>query len=200
MSDNRLEQLQARLAEIEAQVEEAWEQSRAQWRYRFTQGRIEFEEGVRDAHRMARVRWWLFLRRTRLLVVLTAPFIYAVFIPFVLLDLFVTIYQRVCFPVYGIALVKRRDHVVIDRQNLAYLNIVQKVNCMYCGYGNGVVSYVREVAARTEQYWCPIKHAQRVKGVHPYYGNFCDFGDAEGFQKQSPKLRRALRDLDQDTD
>ncbi|MFD2173917.1 hypothetical protein [Rhodobacter lacus] len=195
---DRLELLQARLAELEAQVEEAWEQSRAQWRYRFTQGRIEFDQGVRDAHRLARVRLWQFLRRTRPMVVLTAPFIYAVFIPFVLLDLFVSLYQAICFPVYGIPKVKRREHVVIDRQMLAYLNLVQKINCVYCGYGNGVISYVREVAARTEQYWCPIKHARRVKGVHPYYGNFCDFGDAEGFREQTPKLRRALRELDRD--
>ena len=195
---DRLEMLQARLAEIEAQVEEAWEQSRAQWRYRLTRGRIEFEEGVRDAHRLARVRLWQFLRRTRLLVVLTAPVIYAVVVPLAALDLFVTVYQAVCFPIYGIAKVRRRDHVVIDRHNLAYLNAVQKLNCVYCGYGNGVIAYAREVAARTEQYWCPIKHARRVKGVHPYYGNFCDFGDAEGFQRESPRLRRALRELDKD--
>ena len=195
---DRLEMLQARLAEIEAQVEEAWEQSRAQWRYRLTRGRIEFEEGVRDAHRLARVRLWQFLRRTRLLVVLTAPVIYAVVVPLAALDLFVTVYQAVCFPIYGIAKVRRRDHVVIDRHNLAYLNAVQKLNCVYCGYGNGVIAYAREVSARTEQYWCPIKHARRVKGVHPYYGNFCDFGDAEGFQRQSPRLRRALREIDKD--
>ena len=195
---DRLEMLQARLAEIEAQVEEAWEQSRAQWRYRLTRGRIEFEEGVRDAHRLARVRLWQFLRRTRLLVVLTAPVIYAVVVPLAALDLFVTVYQAVCFPIYGITKVRRRDHVVIDRHNLAYLNAVQKLNCVYCGYGNGVIAYAREVAARTEQYWCPIKHARRVKGVHPYYGNFCDFGDAEGFQRQSPRLRRALRGIGKD--
>lgn len=193
-----LEKLQTRLAEIEAQLEEAWEARREQWRYRLAQGRVEFEEGVREAHRRARVNLWLFLRRTRPMVVLTAPFIYAVIIPFILLDLFVTLYQTVCFPVYGIAKVKRREHVVIDRQNLAYLNAVQKLNCMYCGYGNGVLSYAREVAARTEKFWCPIKHARRVKGVHGYYGEFCDFGDAEGFQTESARLRRELRQNSKD--
>jgi hypothetical protein len=33
-------------------------------------------------------------------------------------------------------------------------------------YANGVFAYVREVGSRTEQYWCPIKHARRVLGVH----------------------------------
>lgn len=188
-----LEKLQTRLAEIEAQLEDAWEARRVEWRYRLAQGRIEFETGVREAHRRARVNLWLFLRRTRPMVVLTAPLIYAVIIPFILLDIFVTLYQAVCFPVYGIAKVRRREHVVIDRQHLAYLNAIQKLNCMYCGYGNGVLSYAREVAARTEKFWCPIKHARRVKGVHGLYGEFCDFGDAEGFQRESARLRRELR-------
>lgn len=193
-----LEKLQTRLTEIEAQLEEAWEARRAQWRYSLTRGRIEFEQGVREAHRRARVNLWLFLRRTRPMVVLTAPIIYAVVIPFALLDLFVTLYQAICFPVYGIEKVRRREHVVIDRQHLGYLNAIQKLNCMYCGYGNGVISYVREVSARTEKYWCPIKHARRVKGVHGYYGEFCDFGDAEGFQNESARLRRELRRISKD--
>jgi hypothetical protein len=31
---------------------------------------------------------------------------------------------------------------------------------------------VREVASRTEIYWCPIKHARRVLGPHPHYQGF----------------------------
>jgi hypothetical protein len=139
-----------------------------------------------------RVRLWLFLRRTRPMVILSAPIIYSVALPFALLDLWVTLYQWVCFPIYGIEKVRRRDHIVIDRHNLAYLNAIQKFNCVYCGYGNGVASYVREVAARTEKYWCPIKHARRVKGVHGYYGEFCDFGDGPAFLHESPRLRREL--------
>lgn len=191
-----LDRLQARLAEIEDELEAAWAERRAAMRYRLERGRVVFEAGVTEAHRRARVNLWLFLRRTRLMVVITAPFIYAVIVPFVLLDLFVSLYQAVCFPVYRIEKVRRRDHIVIDRQHLAYLNAIQKLNCMYCGYGNGVISYAREVAARTEVYWCPIKHARRVKGVHAHYGDFCDFGDAEAFSRESPRLRRGLRPKD----
>lgn len=191
-----LEKMQARLAELEAQIEEEWERRRDRLGYHLERGRVVFGAGVREAHRHARVNLWLFLRRTRPLVVLTAPLIYAVVVPFALLDLFVTVYQAVCFPVYGIQKVRRRDHVVIDRHHLAYLNGIQKLNCMYCSYGNGVISYVREVAARTEKYWCPIKHARRMKGAHVYYGEFCDFGDAEAFQKETPRLRHELRKVD----
>ncbi len=197
MSDT-LEKLQARLAELEEQIETEWAARRAVMRYHVERGRVVFEEGVREAHRRARVNLWLFLRRTRFLVVLTAPIIYSMVIPLFLLDLFLIFYQAICFPIYGIQKVKRADHVVIDRHMLAYLNGLQKLNCVYCGYGNGVISFAREVAGRTEKFWCPIKHARRVKGPHAHYGDFCDFGDAEGFQANSARLRAELRKVDRD--
>ena len=55
----------------------------------------------------------------------------------------------------------RSDFIAIDRHQLAYLNVIEKVNCAYCGYANGVAAYFREVAARTEEYWCPIKARQK---------------------------------------
>jgi hypothetical protein len=189
-----LEKLQARLREVEDQIEAEWEKRRSALNYRVERGRVIFSDGAKEAHRHAKVRLWRFLGRTQLLVILTAPFIYACVIPFALLDLFVTIYQMVCFPVYKIAKVKRSDYIVIDRQHLAYLNGIQKLNCVYCGYGNGVAAYVREVSARTEKYWCPIKHAKRSKGAHHYYGEFVDYGDAEGFVEKSPLLRKDLND------
>ena len=42
-------------------------------------------------------------------------------------------------------------------------------------------TYVREIVGRTEQYWCPIKHARRVIGAHPQYAQFYDYGDATAF-------------------
>jgi hypothetical protein len=73
--------------------------------------------------------------------------------------------------------VRRGDFVVIDRHRLGYLNTLEKINCAYCGYANGVIAYGREVASRTESYWCPIKHAQRWPGPHPRYAEFMDYGD-----------------------
>jgi hypothetical protein len=67
---------------------------------------------------------------------------------------------------------------------LAYLNMVEKLNCAFCGYANGVIGYGREIASRTEERWCPIKHARRVRGVHQRYYQFDDFGDAASFRKR----------------
>jgi hypothetical protein len=118
----------------------------------------------------------------RPLTVLTAPVIYALIVPLLLLDLFVTAYQAACFPAYGIPKVRRSDYLVFDRHHLRYLNAIEKLNCAYCSYANGLIAYVREIAGRTEQYWCPIKHARRVIGAHPRYAMFEDYGDADGYK------------------
>lgn len=122
------------------------------------------------------------------------PAIYALFVPFALLDLFVVVYQAVCFPVYGIPKVRRRDHVVIDSQHLAHLNGLQKPNCVYCGYATGLISFVRKVAARTEAYWCPIKHARRVAEPHSHYVRFVEFGDERAVQQRVEEQRKELQD------
>jgi hypothetical protein len=76
--------------------------------------------------------------------------------------------------------------------HLAYLNLIEKINCAYCSYGNGVMAYGREVVARTEQYWCPIKHARKIMAAHPYYAGFVDFGDAQSYKDELEKLRSEL--------
>jgi len=116
------------------------------------------------------------------MIALTAPVIYAVIMPFLLLDLFVSVYQAVCFPVYGLEKVRRRDHIVFDRHRLRYLNGLEKFNCAYCAYGNGLLAFVSEIAGRTEGYWCPIKHAQRLENTHRHYPDFAEYGDAEGYR------------------
>jgi len=176
------ETLLARIRDLQDELEQDLRRRSEAFRYRLENGRVVFEEGIRARHREFRVRLSTFLRGTRPMVVLTAPVIYSLIVPFVLLDLLVSLYQAVCFPVYGIDKVRRRDFIRIDRHHLAYLNALQKLNCVYCGYCNGLIGYVQEVAGRTEAYWCPIKHAARIGSYHAYYAQFVDYGDAEGFE------------------
>lgn len=82
---------------------------------------------------------------------LTAPIVYSLLLPFAVLDLWVTTYQRICFPVYGVPRVRRRDYLTVDRRKLSYLTGLEKANCVFCGYVNGVIAYVREVGARTSR-------------------------------------------------
>jgi hypothetical protein len=125
-----------------------------------------------------------------LLSILVAPVIYAGIVPFMLMDLFLFIYQSVCFPVYGIPKVRRSDYMVFDREDLPYLNTIEKYGCFYCAYANGLAGFVREIAARTEQYFCPIKHARRIIAAHERYPRFFDHGDAESYAKGLERLRK----------
>ena len=88
---------------------------------------------------------------------------------------------------------RRSDHVVFDRARLAYLNWIEALNCLYCSYANGVIAQVREIAGRTEQYWCPIKHALRTADPHRRYVQFLEYGDAEGYRSRLEALRDQLR-------
>jgi hypothetical protein len=101
----------------------------------------------------------------------------------VLLDIFVSLYQAVCFPVYGIEKVRRGDYIAFDRKHLSYLNGLEKLNCVYCSYGNGLLAYAAEIAGRTEKRWCPIKHAKRMAAVHRHYSEFVDYGDADAYRR-----------------
>lgn len=181
-----------RIRDLQNELEQEFARRRAQFRYRLENNRVVFEEGMRRKHREFRVRLSTFLRNTRPMVVLSAPAIYSLIVPFVLLDLMVMLYQAICFPVYGIEKVRRADFIRVDRHHLAYLNALQKLNCVYCGYCNGVIGYVQEVAGRTEAYWCPIKHAARVGSHHAYYAQFVDYGDAEGFEQGLEASRRRV--------
>ncbi|MBU0752607.1 MAG: hypothetical protein KJ787_06805 [Gammaproteobacteria bacterium] len=181
-----LDELLARIQAMQDEVEEVYRQARLdleQQRLRlageFLRQQKRYKEGLLR-----------FVLRARPLVLLTAPVIYLGWIPFLLMDLFVTLYQFVCFPVYGIPRVRRADYLVFDREDLPYLNLIEKFNCFYCSYGNGVAAYAREVAARTEQYWCPIKHARRLLAAHEHYPKFFDHGDAESYRRDLEQLRR----------
>ncbi len=191
-----LKAIQERIRGLQGEIEAELSRRRKALGIRVENGRVAIGEDLRHRHRAARMGLSDFLAATRPLVVLTAPVIYGLIVPFVILDVAVTLYQRICFPVYGIARVRRRDHIAIDRQHLAYLNALQKLNCVYCGYVNGLISFVREVAARTEAYWCPIKHARRVRGTHGLYADFMEYGDEEDFIARWAASRARLKRLE----
>lgn len=193
----QLEEILDRIQSLQAQLEQEFDrllaEKRAQFQYTLEKGRVIFDEGVRELQRRYRTGVWVYLRNARLSHILTAPVIYSVVFPLMLLDLFIFFYQQICFRVYGIPTVQRSDYLVIDRQHLDYLNIIEKVNCVYCGYGNGLIEYVREVIARTEQYWCPIKHARRAPSSHHRVDKFADYGDADAYRQKLKQLRIELQ-------
>ncbi|WP_341743735.1 hypothetical protein [Azonexus hydrophilus] len=190
---DRIDELLARITALQDELDNEYRRAREDW----ARKKAELADELARQQRRYKTGLFRFIARSRILVLLTAPVIYAGWIPFLLIDLFVTIYQGICFPVYRIPKVRRADYIVFDREDLPYLNLVEKFNCFYCSYGNGVAAYVREVAARTEQYWCPIKHARRIRAAHDRYPKFFDYGDAEAFQQGLSRLRRQYDDVEE---
>ncbi len=189
---NRIRELLNQMAVLENELQTALQEEESQVLFKIRGKRVEFERAVREKHRQMRTSLVKWLGESQIRAILSVPFIYSVAIPIALLDLWITLYQAVCFPLYRVAKVKRSDYIVIDRHRLGYLNSIEKFNCVYCGYGNGVIAYAREVAARTEQYWCPIKHARRVLGTHSRYAQFLAYGDAVDYQAKLNEFRRSL--------
>ena len=164
------------------------------WRRRMERRKAWFDQQLRKRHGLLRESLPAYLRGADPLSLLTAPVIYSLIVPLVALDLWVMVYQTICFPIYGLARVPRRRYFAIDRHKLAYLNAVEKVNCTFCSYANGLFAYVREVASRTEQYWCPIKHARRIVAEHQRYDRYFEYGDAEAYRTRLSGLRDELQE------
>ena len=193
-NESRLEELIERVRKAEedvsAEIERLVDEQKERFHYKVESGKIRFEEAVALLQKRYRRTVWQYLRGAKPSYILSAPIIYAMVIPIALLDLGMTIYQQICFRIYGIPLVKRGEYIVIDRHMLAYLNAIEKLNCVYCGYGNGVMAYGREITARTEQFWCPIKHAKRARGAHAPTTKFLKYGDAEAWENELSQKRR----------
>jgi hypothetical protein len=183
----------ARIRALEVELESEFAKQRAGLGFGLEHGRPRFDEELIRLHKERRTPLGRYLLAARPLIVLTTPLVYWLVIPFGLLDLGASLFQAVCLRVYGIPQVRRSRYVIFDRAGLAYLNALEKLNCAYCSYANGVTAYVREIAARMEQYWCPIKHARRVFGAHPRYAGFAEYGDSQHYRDRLRELQGALR-------
>ncbi len=192
--DELLERLSTAQNEFEEEVDRLLTEKREQFSYSLHRGKVIFEQNVRRWQKQQRTGFWRYLQRAPIAFILSAPVIYGMIVPLLFFDLSVTLYQQICFRIYRIPRVRRGDYLFIDRQYLPYLNLIEKVNCVYCGYGNGLIEYAREVVARTEQYWCPIKHARRTLDPHHRTRKFFDYGDASAWKEKLDTIRRDWND------
>jgi len=187
--------LSSRIRALELELKSALAEKEQAFEYRVSLGKARFEKAVLAKHHD--LKHWLpsYLLEGRFLAYVTAPIIYSGIVPFALLDLFLSVYQGICFPIYGVPKVRRADYLLFDRATLKYLNLLERFNCFYCSYGNGVLAFGVEVAARTEQHWCPIKHAQRLRAPHSRYSHFFDYGDAQQYSRNIETVRNDFVDV-----
>ena len=191
--NEQIKKIVNKIYELDEELRSLLYQQQSQFSYKIAGKRVEFEKSIRKAHKKLKTSWFYWLLTVSPRHLLSGPFIYGLIIPLLIFDIGISVYQSVCFRLYGVPRVKRSNHVVFDHQHLAYLNIFEKFHCLYCGYATGLISYAREIAARTEQYWCPIKHAHKLVDVHHRYVDFLDFGNAEGYQKNMDEIRKKLQ-------
>ena len=187
--------LSRRIKNLEKELGAARDEMERTFQFWRTQGKVRFEDSVLAEHRKLKTSLGRYILDSRFLAILTLPIIYLGVIPFILLDLFLAVYQAICFPVYGIPKAKRADYLIFDRGSLAYLNLVERVNCAYCSYGNGLLAWAREISGRTEQHWCPIRHARRLRELHSRYGHFLDYGNAAQYRAELHTVRNDFVDL-----
>lgn len=194
--NDRVQELLNRIKALEDELVQEFQKKEKEYFYEIRNKRVYFEKEIKRQNRRLTKKIRYYLKDAPLLNIITTPLIWSCLLPALFMDLVVSFYQVVCFPVYSIPKVKRGDYIVIDRHYLSYLNGIEKINCFYCGYFNGLIAYVQEIAARTEQYWCPIKHAKRSMAHHSRYKNFVDYGDAKNYRKHHKQVRSDFSDLE----
>lgn len=197
--NERVHELMTAIRRLEDELAHELHAQQVELLYWFEGRKVRFERSIIAAHRRVKIGVLRWLSASNPRNVLSAPFVYGMIVPFALLDLSISIYQAICFRLYRIPRVRRAAYIVIDRHHLSYLNPVEKLNCVYCGYANGVIALTREVAARTEQYWCPLKHARKILDPHRRYVHFADFGVSDTFHPRIREVREALAAEDGET-
>ncbi len=193
--EDKLTEILEGMRKLERQLIIELQKGEEEFFYKVQRKRVKFEKEVKIKHRQLVKRIHLYLKDAPILHILTAPVIWSCLFPAIFMDMVMSFYQAICFPIYGIPKVNRKDYIILDRHYLNYLNGFEKLNCIYCGYFNGLIGYVQEIAARTEQYWCPIKHARKTRFVHGRYSKFLSYGDGVNYRKNIEKTRRAFDDL-----
>ena len=190
--DDRIQQLLNQITILEDELRSVLSEQQSSIFFQIKGKRVEFEQSIKHAHQKLKKNFFRWLVTDRPQNLITGPIIFSMIIPLLVTDLFVTFYQITCFPIYGIKKVRRADYIIFDRQNLQYLNFIEKFHCTYCAYGSGMIAYISEIVGRTEQYFCPIKHARKILGTHARYALFLDFDVAENYRAKLEEHRVSL--------
>jgi len=191
-----IEILLDKIKALETELIEELQKQEEEFSYEIRKRQVFFKDNVVIRHKKYVKHLFNYITDAPLKHIISAPFIWMCIIPSLLMDATISLYQIICFPIYGIPKVKREDYIVFDRQYLQYLNLIEKINCAYCSYVNGLFAYLQEIAGRTEQFWCPIKHAKRIKTLHSRYQKFVGYGDAKTYRSKVEKIRHDFKDLE----
>jgi hypothetical protein len=98
----RMQELATEIVRLQSELDREIETRRKVLGWRLREGMVEFERGIAIEHRRLRMGVATFLARSPLGTILSAPVIYSVIVPLLLLDIWASFYQAICFRVYRI--------------------------------------------------------------------------------------------------
>jgi hypothetical protein len=187
--NDKIREILEEIEEMKLKLAEEIDKQESHISYEIKNGYVTFEKEVlaKQRENMQNLLGWF--SEVPFLHLLSSLLIYAMIIPAVLFDIILFVYQQVIFRIYKFKTIKRSDYMHFDHKYLGYLNPIEKLNCLYCSYFNGLMMYASAIAGRTELYFCPIKHAEKVIAQHKYYDIFLSYGDEEDYQKKLKELR-----------
>lgn len=190
---NKVQDIIEEIKKLEKELLSEIQKKEDEFFYTIKKKKVYFDKETKKQHKKLATKIHTYLLESSPWSIVIVPMIWFCIIPAVFIDLAVSILQLVVFTVYDIPKVKRKDYIVIDRHKLAYLNAIEKFNCAYCGYFNGMIAYIQEIAARAEQHWCPIKHARKLGTIHSRYYKYLEYGDHHGHNES---LENIIKDFD----
>ena len=188
--NSKIREIIEEIEAMKAKLAEEIDKQESHISYEIKDGYVRFEKEVLDKQRENMKNLLSWFREIPILHLLSSPLVYAMIIPAILFDLLLFVYQQIAFRVFKFNFIKRSDYMHFDHHYLGYLNPIEKLNCLYCSYFNGLMLYASAIAGRTELYFCPIKHAKKVVSQHMYYEEFLSYGDEEDYQKKLKELRK----------
>ena len=191
MGNDRIKEILGEIEELKMKLSKEIAEQEEHISYEIKNGYVRFEKDVfkKQKENMKNLLAWF--REIPLLHLLSSPIIYAMVIPAVLFDIILFVYQQIIFRIYKFKFIKRSEYIIFDHQYLGYLNPIEKLNCLYCSYFNGLMQYAAAIAARTELFFCPIKHAKKFAYEHEHYVKYFEYGEGDDYQTKLQELRES---------
>lgn len=189
----KIKQIIEEIEALEEKLKDEIEKQESHIIYEIKNGYITFEKDIFEQQREKMKNILNYLKDVPFFHLISSPLIYLMILPAIIFDVMLFFYQQVIFRIYKFEFIKRSEFIIFDRHYLAYLNPIEKLNCLYCSYFNGLMHYAAEISAKTELYFCPIKHAKKIAYKHQYYHQFLTYGDEHDFQEKFQELREKVQ-------
>jgi hypothetical protein len=119
----KIDALLERMRGLEKEIVRELQRKEMEFFYEVRLGKVRFTQEARARHKQMVKRFTTYIRDSRAMIVFTSPVIWACLVPILILDLTMKLYQAICFPIYGIPKVKRRDSSRFNRQTCARIAV-----------------------------------------------------------------------------